>query len=129
MLSLGSRLCFLWPRNLYSLLDLIRFDPTFASTNFLFLFILQRISYSSYEQCTNVCDKLVFIPLDDPGKTLNAAASAIMTSTTAANKNHPDQFSIRSFKEDEVFWGRWLAIIAEGKKLGHQYLQGIRQCS
>ncbi|MGB7954393.1 MAG: hypothetical protein WCF23_10450, partial [Candidatus Nitrosopolaris sp.] len=43
--------------------------------------------------------------LDDPGNVLNAVAPAIMTSTTAASKNHPNQFSIRSSKEDEAFWG------------------------
>ncbi len=62
---------------------------------------------------TNVCDKLVFIPSDDHGKALNTVMSAIVTTTTAASKNHPNQ--LRSSKEDEAFWGLWLEIIAEGK--------------
>src|SRR2546428_12451075 len=90
MLSLESRLCFHWPRILYSLRDLIRFEANFASTNFLFLFILQ-MSFP-YERCTKVCDKLVFIPLNDHREALKIVPSPIMTTTTAANKihlNHP----------------------------------------
>ncbi|MDQ6667438.1 MAG: hypothetical protein M3Y53_04325, partial [Thermoproteota archaeon] len=74
------------PRILYSLLDLIRFEPAFASTNFLLLFILQ-MSFRTppNEQSTNVCDKLVFIPLDDHGKALTTVMSAIMTTATVAS--------------------------------------------
>ncbi|MGB6674188.1 MAG: hypothetical protein WBE34_17305 [Candidatus Nitrosopolaris sp.] len=43
--------------------------------------------------------------MDDRGNALNAAASAIMTSTTVASKSHPNQLSIRLSKEDEAFWG------------------------
>jgi hypothetical protein len=93
MLSLESRLCFHWPRILYSLRDLIRFEANFASTNFLFLFILQ-MSFP-YERCTKVCDKLVFIPLNDHREALKIVASPIMTTTTtAAAKNLPNQFPI-----------------------------------
>ena len=48
-----------------------------------------------YERCTKVCDKLVFIPLNDHREALKIVASPIMTTTaTAAGKNLPNQFPI-----------------------------------
>ena len=80
------------------------FWTCFCVYNFtLSIYPANVVSYSQYERCTKVCDKLVFIPLNDHREALKIVASPIMTTTT------------ETIQETGSFLGLRLEVTAGGK--------------